>query len=302
MIGADDIKLMSDALAADPGSLVFLTLGEALRRQGQLDMAWRVATRGLERHPRRADAHDLVARIAVDRGDGARARQEWEATLAIVPGHPAAQKGLGFILFQQGELDQAERLLTAAAAADPQDPSLVLALDRVRSAARDPMNRATQAIEAPRPTPVEGTPVLQARPSRTTQAIVAPVPFAPTAPDPRELFTETLADPSMAALLLDADGLVLAGKYRATDGRDAAADVGAQLAGVSDEAARAMRHLGLGAWRQIVFEAETASVAMAPTGGGLLLVAAPRRVLPGLVRRILDRTLERARKWLESGT
>jgi hypothetical protein len=25
-------------------------------------------------------------------------------------------------------------------------------------------------------------------------------------------------------------------------------------------------------------------------------------VLPGLVRRILDRTLDRARKWLESGT
>ena len=46
----------------------------------------------------------------------------------------------------------------------------------------------------------------------------------------------------------------------------------------ADEANRAMRHLGLGRWHQIVFEAETASVAMAPSGGGVLLVAAPRSV------------------------
>jgi predicted regulator of Ras-like GTPase activity (Roadblock/LC7/MglB family) len=58
-----------------------------------------------------------------------------------------------------------------------------------------------------------------------------------------------------------------------------------------------MRHLGLGRWHQIVFEAETASVAMAPSGGGVLLVAAPRSVPLGYVRRLLERSLERARRW-----
>ena len=95
---------------------------------------------------------------------------------------------------------------------------------------------------------------------------------------------------------------MVAAQYVTVDGRDAGADIGAQLSGVSEEASRAMRHLGLGSWRQIVFEAEVASVAMAPSGEGVLLVAASRAVPLGFVRRLLERSLERARRWLESGT
>ena len=101
-----------------------------------------------------------------------------------------------------------------------------------------------------------------------------------------------------AAVLLDAGGYLVAGRYLADDGRDLGADIGAQLSGVSEEAERAMRHLGLGRWREIVFEAETASVAMAPSGSGVLLVAAPRTVPLGYVRRLLERSLDRARSWL----
>ncbi|MEA3246541.1 MAG: roadblock/LC7 domain-containing protein, partial [Gemmatimonadota bacterium] len=140
------------------------------------------------------------------------------------------------------------------------------------------------------------------RASRTTQALAAPVPFAPTATDARDVFLGVLPDAAHAALLLDADGLVVAGRYRGADGQDLAADVGAQLSGVSDEASRAMRHLGVGAWTHLAVEAEGASVAMAPSGDGIVLVAAPRRVPLGFVRRVLERAAERARRWLESGT
>jgi predicted regulator of Ras-like GTPase activity (Roadblock/LC7/MglB family) len=107
-----------------------------------------------------------------------------------------------------------------------------------------------------------------------------------------------LGDPAQTAILLDGDGYVVAGQYLTADGRDLGADIGAQLSGVSEEANRAMRHLGLWRWRQIVFEAETASVAMAPSGGGVLLVAAPRSVPLGYVRRLLERSLERVRRWM----
>jgi predicted regulator of Ras-like GTPase activity (Roadblock/LC7/MglB family) len=307
MIEADDIRLMSELLAADPGSLVFLQLGEALRRKKQLDLAWRVATRGVDRHPQRADAHDLVARIAADRSDFARARSEWETALELSPGHPAAQKGLGFLLFAQGYHADAEKLLSAAAAADPSDTSLAGALERLRAASSEYLSeRPTLAVE-PRNsdgsltsvvTQAQGAP----RASRITQALAAPIPFAPTPVDARELFAEVLPDQTHTALLLDDQGFVVAGSYHAADGRDVSADVGAQLSGVSDEASRAMKHLGLGAWRHISFEAATASVAMAPSGTGVLLVAAPRTVPLGFVRRVLDKSLERAKKWLESGT
>jgi predicted regulator of Ras-like GTPase activity (Roadblock/LC7/MglB family) len=70
---------------------------------------------------------------------------------------------------------------------------------------------------------------------------------------------------------------------------------------VSDEAGRAMRHLGLGDWSSIVFETTIATVAMAPApDGGLLLVAAARETPLGLVKRVLDRAGERARRWLSS--
>jgi predicted regulator of Ras-like GTPase activity (Roadblock/LC7/MglB family) len=95
---------------------------------------------------------------------------------------------------------------------------------------------------------------------------------------------------------------VVAGSYFAADGTDLGADVGAQLSGVSDEAARAVKHLDLGRWRRIVFEAQHASLAMAPSGPGVLLVAAPSNTPLGFVRRLLERALDRARHWMERGT
>src|SRR5579884_2903495 len=112
---ADDIRRWSDELARDPSSLVFLQLGEALRRQGQLDVALKIALRGLERHPHDVGAHDLVARIAVDCRDFVRAVEEWEIVLRLQPDHLGAMKGLGYISFRQGRLDDAERFLARAA-------------------------------------------------------------------------------------------------------------------------------------------------------------------------------------------
>jgi hypothetical protein len=88
---ADDVRRLSDELARDPASRVFVPLGEALRRQGQLDLALKVTLRGLERHPHFADGHDLLARIAVDRGDLERAFDEWDMVLRRVPGHHGAR-------------------------------------------------------------------------------------------------------------------------------------------------------------------------------------------------------------------
>src|SRR5437763_1478137 len=112
---ADDINRWSDELARNPSSFVFLQLGEALRRQGQLEIALKIALRGLERHPKNADAHDLVARIAVDRRDFGRALEEWQTVLKLAPHHLGAMKGLGYVCYQEGRFDDAERYLSQAA-------------------------------------------------------------------------------------------------------------------------------------------------------------------------------------------
>lgn len=303
MSANDDIRRLSDELARDPASLVFLQLGETLRRQGQLDYALKVAVRGLERHPHHAEAHDLLARIAVDRGELERAFDEWDMVMRLAPDHIGARKGLGFICFRQGRLEEAERYLSGAVERDAADQSIASALEHVRRQLRGGNGATAGPASAPPPGAARPTPsFLEAVPPASRAAPSAPTPTGVavhTPQDARFLFAEVLGDGDQTALLLDEQGLVMAGVYLSADGRDVAQDVGAELSGVSDEASRAMRHLDLGSWTAIVFETEVATVAMAPAPqDGLLLVAASREAPLGFVRRLLDRAAARTRAWL----
>lgn len=296
---SDDVRRWSDELVRDPASTAFLHLGEALRRQGQHDLALKVAVRGLERHPHLAEAHDLLARIAVDRGELERAFDEWDVVLRLAPDHAGARKGLGFVCFRQGRMDDAERYLSEAAGAAPNDQSIAAALAHLRQQLRGPRRVSAPVAredEAAVPAPGRGS-VAPGEP------VPLPPPATPAAPpqDARLLFLDVIGDGHQTALLLDADGLVLAGTYVASDGQDIAQEVGAQLSGVSDEAQRAMRHLDLGDWTSIIFETDAAIVALAPAPGaaaGLLVVAAALETPLGFVRRLLDRAADTAGSWL----
>src|SRR5204862_314637 len=65
---ADEVKTLSSQLAQDPDSLVFLRLGELLRKKGQFDAADRVELTGIERHTHLADANGGRACQAGARG------------------------------------------------------------------------------------------------------------------------------------------------------------------------------------------------------------------------------------------
>jgi tetratricopeptide (TPR) repeat protein len=141
----DDIRTLTARLAGEPESLAFLELGEALRRKGQLDAALAVAVGGLQRYPLLADAHDLVARIRSDRGEGDQAFDAWTEALRHDPRHVGALRGLAFLSFRVGDLEWAERHLEAAVAILPGDQSLQVALERVRA------RRQTEPAAAPPP-------------------------------------------------------------------------------------------------------------------------------------------------------
>ena len=317
---SDDVRRLSDELARDPSSLVFLQLGETLRKREQLELALKVALRGLERHPHSADAHDLLARIAVDRGEMQRAFDEWDMVLRLDPKHGGARKGMGFVCFRQGKLHEAEKYLAEANALDPDDPSTVAALENIRKRLASGNGGHPERSESlPRAQrggsrhshpssgqPPDGDqyrdPSPSARDDSGPDRAARSTQHAADFPrDPRLLFADLIGEEERTALLLDAQGLVLAGAYVSHEGRDVAQEVGAELSGVSEEARRAMRHLGLGEWTSIVFETQVAYVAMAPAPQeGLLLVAAARTTPLGLVTRFLDRAVALSRTWLES--
>jgi tetratricopeptide (TPR) repeat protein len=327
---ADEIERWSEELARDPASGVFIPLADALRRRGQLDLAFRVANRGLTRRPYDGDAHDLLARIWADRGDVERAMDEWSMALQCAPTHPGALKGMGFACYQIGRAAEAERYLVEAAAADPDDLSIRAALVRVRQhqqqevvppPAADTHRNGNSASAPDEPADNSSLPDMPGEDAiwDAREQDLPPAATTPTAPgrprtDPRLAFVDVVDAEDQAALVVDADGLVLAGSYVVADGRDVAQEVGAALSGVSDEARRAMRHLGLGSWSSLVFEAEAAIIGMAPLAAGapdagtaipdgVAFVAAGPSAPLGLVRRLLVHVVARAQQWLrEAGS
>ena len=278
---ADRIHAWKDELTRDPASLAFMPLADALRRLGRLDEARRYAWRGLERYPHLAGAHDALARVLADLGEDGPARDEWEFALRLDPSHQPSLRGLGFLAWKRRDLAAAEQLLARAMRTNPTDDGLATALRRVRSEMRD----ASRPSVPEAPARNDGAATRRARGS--------------AADDARQLFAALLGDGDRTALLLDRDGLVMAGTYVDGSGREVADEVGAHLGGLADEATRALEHLGLGRWTSLLVEAQHATVAMAPAlEGAVIMVAAARDTQVGLVRRLLTQARQRASTWM----
>jgi tetratricopeptide (TPR) repeat protein len=279
---ADDIRALSAQLAQDPQSLVFLRLGEALRRKGQVDAALRVAVNGLERHPHLADAHDLYARLLADKHEYERAFDEWDMAVRIAPNHIGALKGLAFLYFKVGDLAQAESHLEAARRYEPDDPTIAQALAMVRGGASPP-----PPTTGPAPKPVA-----------TAALPTAPAPTAGVLDESRVF--AGLEGAHEGLVLLDAAGMVLGGALRNPAGTDVTDAVAAYLAGVSQEAARTVKLLGLGAWAGLSAEGQHGNVHLAqPSKDALLLVVRDRGVPLGRLAILAQRASALARRWLE---
>lgn len=261
MIG-DDIQALTTQLARDPSSLVFLPLAEALRRRGQFESALTVAEQGVARYPEMAGAHDLVARIRSDRGEGDLAFDAWTTVLRLDPDHIGAHKGLAFLCFRAGDHARSLRYLERAVELAPADEVLRGALDRVR---------------------------------QSTGARLVPG-FTEPAPDP----DRALEPEPGQALLVDREGRVLAGGVTTSGGVDVGDAVAAALSGVTREAERAARLLGLGPWRRLALEGGPAHMELrAPTSESVLLVIRPREIPVGRLALLAERAAASARRWLE---
>jgi len=261
---AEDIKALSDELARDPNSLVFLRLGEALRVQGQLDAARQVAHAGLERHPGVIDGRDLYARILVDAGELGPAQQLWEDALRMDARHQGSLKGLGFLYYNQGDLDQALEYLERAIAVDPTNQSVVQALRFLQDVAA----KLEATLEEEDVTPPDVFEGMEAR--------------------------------DRGILLVDGQGRPLAGGVTTTDGADKTDEVAAYLAGVSQEAERTSRMLNLGEWQSLVVEGQSGNVHLSQAGGEALVFLARGREIPtGRLALMAERALGAARAWLK---
>jgi tetratricopeptide (TPR) repeat protein len=266
----DDIRRLTARVAEEPTSLAFLELGEALRRRGQLDAAYKVARGGLARYPALADAHDLVARILGDQGDLAGAFDAWVEALRFDPMRVGALKGIAFLYFRAGDVPAALEHLQRAAEIDPDDESIIQGIARIREAARP---------DAPAPVTASANGY---------------------APDPAEPSRSGSEMGDHGSMLVDGNGLRLAGTVLAPGQEDVGDRVAAELAGVAREAARTSRLLGLGTWQAIAVEAPDSNLFLvAPTPDTLLLTIREPSLPMARLALVADRAAREARVWLE---
>ena len=273
----DDIRALTARLADEPSSLAFLELGEALRRRGQLEAAFKVARGGLSRYPALADAHDLLGRILGDQGDLAGAFDAWADALRLDPMRSGALKGIGFLYFRAGDVAAALEHLRRAAEADPDDESIAQALARVRAAARE-------------------------TPSEPGEHRPSPALAAPPSVDAGEagagLFPGA-EQGDQGVMLVDGNGLRLSGSLRSPSNEDVGDRVAAELAGVSREASRTTRLLGLGVWEAIAVESPEGNLfLMAPTPQTVLLTMRDPSLPMARLGLIAERAAREARAWL----
>jgi tetratricopeptide (TPR) repeat protein len=297
---SDDIRALTARVADEPTSLAFLELAEALRRRGQLEAAGKVARGGLSRYPGLADAHDLMGRILSDQGDLAGAFDAWADALRLDPMRAGALKGIAFLYFRAGDPAAAIEHLQRAAEVDPDDISIAQALAKVRRESRswpEPV-AAGETPDAAEPPP----PTAEPAPAVETPSPARPAPTTTPVPQPADESAAPFAalDGGHTVVLVDANGLLLAGSLTTPEGAESGDRVAAELAGVSREASRAGRLLGLGQWHSITLECPDAHcVLVQPTTDTVLLAARDTSLPIARVALLAERAAREAKSWLE---
>jgi tetratricopeptide (TPR) repeat protein len=298
---SDDIRTLTARVAEEPTSLAFLELAEALRRRGQLDAAGKVARGGLIRYPGLADAHDLMARILSDQADFAGAFDAWADALRLDPMRTGALKGIAFLYFRAGDAAAAIEHLQRAAEVDPDEISIAQALARVRRGSRA-MPNAPEPVEEEMPAPAPVPAAVEQPPAQPERAAAQRQPVtAGSLPAMDEAGSAFAAiDGGRSVVLVDANGLLLAGSLTTPEGAENGDRVAAELAGVSREASRAGRLLGLGQWHSITLECPDAHcVLVQPTTDTILLAAREPSLPIARVVLVAERAAREAKTWLE---
>ncbi len=191
------------------------------------------------------------------------------------PGHIGANKGLAFLAFRAGDPEGALPFLESALGAAPGDEGLAIAVQRVRTALDGAATRAASAAAQ------------TAAQAEATVALRGAERFEPF-------------EDARGVVLLDSQGLRLAGTLEAPDGSDVSDALAAHLQGVSREASRAARLLDLGAWESVTAEsADGHLLVLPPTQSTVLVLLRDARVPVGRLGLIAEQAARAARNWLE---
>jgi tetratricopeptide (TPR) repeat protein len=121
-------------LEDDPNSLVFAPLAEAYRRDGSLDEAYRVCSKGLEKNPDYSNGHLVLGRIYQGQTKLDNAVSEFKKVLEFDPENLMAHSLLGSLFMQKldfkAAIDEYQAILTLTPDDDETQKLLKVAIEK----------------------------------------------------------------------------------------------------------------------------------------------------------------------------
>jgi tetratricopeptide (TPR) repeat protein len=218
---SSEIVKLTERIAKDPKSKLFVPLAEEYKKVGDIEMAIHVLTEGLRNNPGYITARSSLGRLLLERGDLTGAQKELEEVIKAIPDNLLAQRKLGDIYILQGRSSDALQRFRMCLTLNPGDKelaSLIADLDAGKdvssriarpkvlitnegakqpdaAAAATPssvksepprpaaLSSAAPAASAPQPAGEQAVSA-QARPAAPSPTQTAPAPVAPAAVRP----------------------------------------------------------------------------------------------------------------------
>ena len=196
-----EIVKLTERIAKDPKSKLFVPLAEEYKKSGDIEMAIHVLTEGLKNNPGYVTARSSLGRLLLDRGDLSGAQKELEEVIKAIPDNLLAQRKLGDIYVLQGRGSDALQRFRTCLALNPGDKelaALIADLDAGKDiSARIPKPKALTSLGGTKQPEASASAAAAKVPSPAK--VVTPVPAAPQAAPPKPSVSEEVRPASPAS-------------------------------------------------------------------------------------------------------
>ena len=121
---ASEIVKLTERIAQDPKSKLFVPLAEEYKKIGDIEMAINVLQEGLKNNPGYVTARSSLGRLLLESGDLAGAQKELEEVIKAIPDNLLAQRKLGDLYILTGRSADALQRYRTALVLNPNDNEL----------------------------------------------------------------------------------------------------------------------------------------------------------------------------------
>ncbi len=174
-----EIAKLTERIAKDPQSKLFVPLAEEYKKTGDIEAAIHVLSEGIEKNPGYISARAFLGKLLLTKGDIAGSRREFEEVVKAIPDNLMAQKKLGDICVLEGHPQEALIQYKIVLQLSPSDEEVIGLVNDIQ-AGIDVRSRITDyrpvAEPGPEMPPPSGQPARAAAEPKAGQAPGPPEP------------------------------------------------------------------------------------------------------------------------------